>query len=176
MDAMQAILSRKSTRSYRADQVDEETLQTILRAGMSAPVGSGSYGSLHMTVVQSKALFSKINEAVAELIFRMSGKHVDKNFGAPTMVFVSSKSATAPGLEYANAACVLENMAIAATGLGVDSVIWGGAAAAVAQSPELPSRLGIPAGFKPVLCISLGYGAKDGAPKRHEIDVNRVVE
>lgn len=175
MEAIQAILSRASTRSYRPDQIGREALQTILRAGMSAPVGSGAYDSLHLTVVQDQALFPKINEAVTELILKMTGRRMDKNFGAPTMVFVSSKPAMMPGLEYANAACVLENMAVAATGIGIDSIIWGGAAAAVAQSDELSERLGIPEGFTPLLCISLGHGTKREAPKGHEIAVNEVM-
>jgi len=39
------------------------------------------------------------------------------------MIFISSKPAIMPGLEYANTACVLENMAIAAISLGVDNII-----------------------------------------------------
>ena len=151
-------------------------MESILKAGMAAPVGSGAYDSLHLTVVQNRVLFSRINEAVADLIFKMTGKRMDKNFGAPTMVFVSSKPAMVPGIEYANAACVLENMAIAATGLGIDSIIWGGAAVAVAQNAELSEKLGIPADFKPLLCISLGYGAENEPPKLHAIAVNKVVE
>lgn len=176
MEAVQAILSRKSTRSYKDTPISEEALNTILEAGMSAPVGFGAYDSLHLTVVQDQHLFSEINKAVTDLIFKMSGRRMDKNFGAPTMIFVSSKPAVMPGLEYANAACVLENMAIAATGIGIDNIIWGGAAAAVAQSAELSEKLGIPAGFKPLLCISLGYGTENELPKKHKITVNGVNE
>lgn len=175
METIQAILSRKSTRSYKDTPISEEALNTILEAGMSAPVGSGAYASLHLTVVQDWKLFSEINTAVNDMIFKMLGKHMDKSFGAPAMIFVSSKPAMLPGLEYANAACVLENMAIAATSMGIDNIIWGGAAA-VAQSTELSEKLGIPAGFKPLLCISLGYGTNEESPKKHEISVNRVKE
>lgn len=174
MDAIQAILSRKSTRSYQDTPISEETLNTILEAGMSASVGSGAYDSLHLTVVQDQKLFTVISTAVNDMIFKILGKRMDKSFGAPAMIFVSSKPAMMPGLEYANAACVLENMAIAATSMGIDNIIWGGAAAAVAQSAGLSEKLGIPAGFKPLLCISLGYGTENEPPKKHEITVNRV--
>ncbi len=172
MDAMQAILARKSTRSYKEDPIDEETLRAILEAGMAAPVGSGAYDSLHLAVVQDKALFSQINTAVSDMIFKMMGKRMDKSFGAPVMVFVSSKPAMVPGMEYANAACVAENMAIAATGLGIDSIVWAAASAAVAQSEELLEKLAIPEGFTPLLCISLGYGAGNEKPRKHEIAVS----
>lgn len=176
MDAIQAILSRKSTRSYKDTPISEEALNTILEAGMSAPVGSGAYDSLHLTVVQDRKLFAEINAAVSDMIFKMLGKHMNKSFGAPAMIFVSSKPAMMSSLEYANAACVLENMAIAATSMGIDNIVWGGAAAAVAQNAELSEKLGIPAGFKSLLCISLGYGTENEPPKKHEISVNRVKE
>ena len=175
MEALEAIEKRKSTRKFKETQISEENLQIILKAGMSAPVGSGAYDTLHITVVQSQNIFSKINAAVTELIFKMMGKKMDKNFGAPTMIFISSKPAMMPGLEYANTACVLENMAIAATSLGVDNIIWGGAASAVEQNTELREILEIPEGYKPILCISLGYASEDEIPRKHEIAVNKRI-
>lgn len=175
MNAIESIAARKSTREYKSKQIGNSDLETILQVGMAAPVGSGAYDTLHITVVQNQEIFSKINAAVTDMIFKMLGKKMDKDFGAPTMIFVSSKPARMPGLEYANTACILENMAIAATSLGIDNIIWGGAAAAVAQSAELQKELDIPEGYKPVLCISLGYAKKTEFSKKHEISVNRVI-
>lgn len=175
MEALEAIAKRTSSRKFKEIQISEDNLQTILKAGMSAPVGSGAYDSLHILIVQNQNIFSKINAAVTELIFKMTGKKMDKNFGAPTMIFVSSKPAMMPGLEYANTACVLENMAIAATSLGIDNIIWGGAAAAVEQNAELQKILEIPEGYKPILCISLGYASENEIPKKHEIAVNKII-
>ena len=175
MEALETIAKRTSTRKFKETQISEENLQAILKAGMAAPVGSGAYNSLHITVVQNQSVFSKINAAVTELIFKMMGKKMDKNFGAPTMIFVSSKPAMMPGLEYANTACVLENMAIAATSLGIDNIIWGGASSAVDQNAELRKILEIPEGYKPILCISLGYASEDEIPKKHEITVNKII-
>lgn len=175
METLEAIAKRTSTRKFKETQISEENLQAILKAGMAAPVGSDAYNSLHITVVQNQSVFSKINAAVTELIFKMMGKKMDKNFGAPTMIFVSSKPAMMPGLEYANTACVLENMAIAATSLGIDNIIWGGASSAVEQNAELRKILEIPEGYKPILCISLGYASEDEIPKKHEITINKII-
>ena len=175
MNTIQAIMERKSVRSYKSDQISDEALDRILQAGMAAPVSSNAYDTLHITVVQNQNIFSKINVAVTELIFKMTGKKMDKNFGAPIMIFVSSRPAKMPGIEYANAACVLENMAIAATSLEIDNIIWGGAAAAVAQNTELQKELEIPDGYKPLLCISLGYAREPEISKKHEITINKVV-
>ena len=175
METLEAIAKRTSTRKFKETQISEENLQAILKAGMAAPVGSGAYNSLHITVVQNQSVFSKINAAVTEFIFKMMGKKMDKTFGAPTMIFVSSKPAMMPGLEYANTACVLENMTIAATSLGIDNIIWGGASSAVEQNAELRKILEIPEGYKPILCISLGYASEDEIPKKHEITVNKII-
>ena len=80
-----------------------------------------------------------------------------------------------PGIECANAACVLENMAIAATSLGIDNIIHGGASAVVAQSEELQKALAILEGFKHVLCASFGYANKQTSAKKREITVNKVI-
>lgn len=175
MDTVSTIMSRKSVRLYKSEQIEDSNLEIILQAGMAAPVGSNAYDSLHITVVQNKMIFHKINNAVTDLIFKMTGKKMDKNFGAPTMIFVSSKPTIISGIEYANAACVLENMAIAATSLGIDNIIWGGAASAVAQSEELLNDLQIPEEYKPLLCISLGYAKENEVSKTHKISFNKVV-
>ena len=65
-------------------------------------------------------------------------------------------------------------MALAATDLGIDNIIWAGAAGAVAQNAELRQKIGIPEGFNPVLCASFGYAAAHEAAKEHRISVNRV--
>ena len=72
------------------------------------------------------------------------------------------------------AACVLENMLIAATSLGIDNIIHGGGSAVVAQSEELMQKLGIPEGYKPALCASFGYAVEETPAKNHAIAVNRV--
>ena len=174
MTALEAIAKRYSCRSYKPEQIPEEALTEILKAGMAAPVGSAAYDTLHITVIQSWELLNEISDAVSEMVSKIFGRKVDKNFGAPTMIIVSAQPGRMPGMEYANAACVLENMLIAATSLGIDNIIHGGGSAVVAQSQELMQKLAIPEGFKPALCASFGYAIQEEAPKNHTITVNRV--
>ena len=174
MEALEAITKRTSTRKFTEVQISEDNLQTILKAGMAAPVGSGLYDSLHITIIQDMEILNAIGDAVTEMVSKKFGKQMDKNFGAPTMIVVSSKPAAFPGVEYANAACVIENMAIAATSLGIDNVVWAGPTAIISKDTEIRSAVNIPDGFNPVLCLSLGYGAEENAPKKHEIASNRI--
>lgn len=173
METLQAIARRRSVRSYRPEQIPEAALAAILNAGCAAPVGSSLYDSLHITVVQDAKLLKQISTATSEMVSRILHKKLDKDFGAPTMVILSSKPVNAPGMEYANAACVLENMTLAATDQGIGSVLWAGAAA-VKEDRELRTALGIPDGFDPVLCASFGYAAAEEPVKEHTISVNRV--
>ena len=174
MNTLEAITGRYSCRAYKNEQITEEDLEKILEAGMAAPVASAAYDTLHITIVRKQDVFDQINTGVSDLIFKMMGRRMDKNFGAPTMIFISSKPAMMSGMEYANASTVLENMAIAAVSLGIDNIIWGAAAVVVAQSEKLMKELEIPEGFKPVLCLSLGYAVEKEAAKLHSISVNRV--
>ncbi len=174
METLEAIAKRTSTRKFKKTQISEENLQAILEAGMSAPVGSGLYDSLHITIIQNTDILNAIGDAVTEMVSKKFGKRMDKNFGAPTMIVVSSKPAIFPGIEYANAACVIENMAIAATSLGIDNVVWAGPTVVISKETAIRSAVNIPDGFNPVLCISFGYGAEENTPKRHEIPSNRT--
>ena len=174
MEALEAIAKRTSTRKFTEVQITEDNLQAILKAGMAAPVGSGLYDSLQITIIQDMEFLNAIGDAVTEMVSKKFGKHMDKNFGAPTMIVVSSKPAAFPGVEYANAACVIENMAIAATSLEIDNVVWAGPTAVISKDPKIRSAVHIPDGFNPVLCLSLGYGIEENAPKNHEIASNRI--
>ena len=171
METIKAISKRKSVRSYKQNQIPEEVLNIILNAGCSAAVASGKYETLHLTIVQDKRIIEKISDAISKFL----NKENAMSYGAPTMIFVSSIEPHVPGIEFANAGTILQNMAIAATDQGVDSVIMGGAAFAVRSNDELRKELGIPDGFNPVLNIVLGYAAiPDDTKQEHEISMNRV--
>mgnify|MGYP002520398186 CR=1 FL=1 len=174
MDTLQAIATRKSTRNFTSQQLPEESLQTILQAGFAAPVAMGNYESLHITVVQDPAALGKVNACTEEMFFRLTGNRRELGYGAQTLVLVSTQPVHRPGTNHANAGIVVENMVLAATAIGIDSVILGAAPAAVAKDEGLLQALGIPAGFEPVLGAFFGYGAEPTPVKSHTISVNWV--
>ena len=174
METLEAITKRYSCRKFTSEPISEENLQTILQAGMAAPVGTGAYDSLHFTVIQNKTFLNEIGEAVSAMMEKILGRKMDKNFNEAALVVVSAKPGTMPGIEMANAGCVLENMLIAATSLGIDNIIHGGAAMAISQNADMLARLNLPEGFKPVLCASFGYPAEKENTKEHTITVNRI--
>lgn len=174
MDTLKAIWTRKSTRSYKPKQIPEDVLQTILKAGCAAPAAMARYDAMHITVVQKQELLDRINQITAEAIFKASGEWENTDFGAKTLLLVSSTPIHRVGTDHANVGIVVENMVLAATDLGVDSLILGAAPCAVAQDTELMKALKIPEGYTPLLGVFLGYGAEETPVREHTIAITRV--
>ena len=175
MNTLEAIAKRKSTRSYTSAPVPEEALNAILQAGFAAPVAMARYDSLHITVIQSEEIIRRINEMTAEMFAKRMGVKKNTDFGARTLLLVSTATeGLPPEMAYANVGIVVENMVLAATDLGISTVILGGAPRMIAEDETLMKDLGIPAGFKPILGACLGYATSDEPAKEHSIAVNRV--
>ena len=174
MNALEAIAKRVSTRAYKPEQISEEELQAILDAGCAAPVASAQYETLHITVVQDPVLLKKVYAHQKEYVLNQLNISMETDFGAPTLILVSSATVKRPGMQYTNSGCVVENMVIAATSLGIASVVLAGAPFALAENPQLQKELGIPEGFVPVLGAALGYGAEDVPAIKHTIAINRI--
>lgn len=165
MQTLEAIAKRKSTRDFDPNKsVSDEVIDTIVKAGCQAPIGGNQRDSLHLTVCCSRDILDEINQATAAA---MKIEPRDFFYGAPAAIFVSAApKQMASSLEYANAACVIENMLIAATDAGVDSIYLWGAVQALARNPELCAKMGIPEGFKPVSAAALGYSLSGSTEPR----------
>ena len=175
MNTLEAIAKRKSTRSYTSTPVPEEALNAVLQAGFAAPVAMARYDSLHITVIQSEEIIRRINDMTAEMFYKRMGVKKNTDFGARTLLLVSTNAeGLPPEMAYANVGIVVENMVLAATDLGISTVILGGAPRMIAEDEALMKDLGIPAGFKPILGACLGYATSDEPAKEHSIAVNRV--
>lgn len=174
MNTLEAIYKRRSTRNYKPERIPEDALEAILKAGCAAPVAMAMYDSLHITVVENEQMLYRINKAAEEMLFQAMGVRKNTDFGAKTMIIVSSTPVHRQGMEHTNAGIVVENMVLAATSLGIDSVILGAAPAAVAQKKELVHILGIPEGYTPLLAAVFGYAAEETPIKQHTITINRI--
>lgn len=174
MNTLEAIKKRVSCRAYKPELISKELLDEILKAGMAAPIASAKYDSMHITVVENEVVLKQIIDASSEFISNFSGKRKDMDFGVTNMVVISGAPGLAPGMDYANAGCIVENMLIAATSMGIDNIVWAIPAIAISQNSDMMTQLGIPEGLKPLLCASFGYAVTDTPAKEHIITVNRV--
>ena len=156
MNTLDAIKARHSTRAFSDRQISDADLDAILFAGGQAAVGGADFKSLKLIAVQDPALLRAIDEASAK---RRPGSH--PLYGAPTLVVLASKQSILPSIEFTNAGCVIQNMMVAATDLGVDSIYLWMSMYGINDSPELIERLGFPEGFTCVGTMALGYEAKE---------------
>ncbi len=173
MQTLEAIAKRKSTRDFDPNRaVPDDVVDTIVKAGCQAPIGGNQRDSLHLTVCRSREILDEINQSTAAA---MNIEARDFFYGAPAAIFVSAApKQMAPSVEYANAACVIENMLIAATDAGVDNIYLWGAVQALAKNAGLCAKMGIPEGFRPVSAAAIGY-SQSGEAQPRELSVSLSV-
>ena len=70
MEALEAIVTRRSTRNYRPDPVEEEKLEKILDAGRQAPSGGNNQTS-HFFVIRSREVLDRLTGMVERAFTRM---------------------------------------------------------------------------------------------------------
>ncbi len=168
METLEAIKRRVSTRKYLDKQIKDEELQIILDAGKQAPVAYNKYDDLIITVVQNKDVLNEIDR----LCDKYYGVDTRIFFDAPTLIFVSSKKAKYDQ-EYENVACIMENMALAATDINIGNVYLKGMTLHI-EEKTLAKILNLPEDFKAIAALGVGYPDRETTPKIHDIKINRI--
>lgn len=175
MELIKAIQTRKSTRGYKDEQINDESLNVILNAGCAAPVGMGAYDSVHITVIQNSDLLNKITKVTANTF---GNPEMKPFYGAPTLIIISSKTnEKAPTVGVANVACIIENMTLAATDLNLGSVYLWAFISSFSADKDLLKELDLPVGFIPLSGIAIGYpiAALDKTNgSKHTITINTI--
>lgn len=156
---MEVISKRQSCRAYTGEQITKEELSVILKAANSAPVAMGKYDDVRLIVIQNSTLLSKLDTATADMIGDPSLHPI---YGAPTLILVVGKNVddSMNAAYYASTACIIENMMIAATGLGLGSVYNMAASTALNLNKELCVEAKIPEGFSPLGSVVIGKPAQ----------------
>ncbi len=158
MRTYEAIAARRSVRRYESRPVPDSVIDRILAAACAAPVGMGAYDSVCLTVLEGDALES-LRSRLAR-IFPAS----DVLYGAPLMIIVSArfaeKGSRLENVHFENAACLIENMLLAATEEGLGSCYQRGSVGALRGDAEVRRLLQIPEGFELVSGAVFGYPAE----------------
>ena len=135
MEALDAILTRRSTRKYKNVDLEKELLEKVIEAGRYAPSGSNSQ-STHFIVITDKSVLSQLAELAKQEFAKMEvtedtyvslkgsinaskfGNYVFY-YGAPVLIVTANRKGY--GNAMADSACALENMMIAANALDLGS-------------------------------------------------------
>ena len=154
---IEAMLNRRSCRSYKPEQISEEALQEILLAGTYAANGMGRQSG-KIVVVQDKDTIEQLRAMNAAV---MGNPGSDPFYGAPTVCVVLADPAVCTWQE--DGSLILGNLMLAASTLGVASC-WIHRAREEFDSPEgkaLLSKWGVPETYRGVGHCILGYPAAD---------------
>lgn len=168
METLEAIKNRVSTRKFLKKQISENDLNIILQAGKQAPVAYNKYDDLFITIVQKPDVLKEIDRLCDEYY----GADTMVFFNAPTLIFVSSKKAKYDQ-EFENVACIMENMAIAATDIGVGNVYLKGMTLHI-EEKTLSNILHLPEGFRAIATLGVGYPDGEIKPKIHNIKIEII--
>lgn len=171
MNTLEAIYSRRSIRNFNSESLTENEINEILKAAYAAPVGRAMYDTLSLTVISNKELLNKWEQHMANAV---GNPDMHPFYGATTVILVSSAmpSGQMNNVNCSNAATIVQNMALAATELGIGAChIWG-AVGVLNGNGELIKELKVPEGMTP--CCAIALGRFDGEYEMREVTPNRI--
>lgn len=183
METLEAILSRRSTRSYTPAPVETEKLQKIIDAGRYAPSG-GNNQTCHFLVVQNPEVLKKLAtlaesafakmEVTPETYSSLKGSILQSKKGgyifyykAPVLIIVANQKNY--GNNIADCAVAVENMMIAANALDLGSC-WINQLKWLNEDAEILAylrELGLKENERVYASMIVGYAkSEDGKPNR----------
>ena len=184
MDALEALITRRSTRNYRPDPVEQEKLDQILKAGRQAPSGGNNQTS-HFLVIRNREVLNRLIE-MTEKAF--AGMEITENtyasmkhsiaaakkggyvfcYNAPLLIVVANRKNY--GNNIADCACAIENMMVAANALDLGSC-WINQLKWLNEEAEIVEYLrgfGLKEDERVYGAVIIGYPATDsGLPNRN---------
>lgn len=155
MNTLETIYSRKSIRNFNGEKISETELNEILKSAYAAPIGRAMYDTLSLTVIENKEILAQWEKTMANTV---GDPNMHPFYGAPTVILVSSVvgMGAISNVNYSNAATIIQNMALAATELGIGAChIWG-AVGVLNTNSELKAALMVPENMSPCCAIALG--------------------
>lgn len=150
--AYENLLTRRSVRKYKAEQISDAELDAVLRAGTYAPTAMGRQSPL-IVAVQDRGDIARLSAINA----RIMGTSSDPFYGAPTVVLVLAQAGNRNGVQ--DASLVMGNLMNAAHALGLGSC-WINRALETFELPEgreLLAKWGVEGDWIGVGYCILGY-------------------
>lgn len=166
MNISEAIIKRKSIRSYLDKPVQVDDLAKIVEAGRWAP----NAGPFHISVIRNEILLKKINDRTLNAMVHSDREFLRQRaslpgyqplYGAPVLILLSGP-ADAP-YSAVNAALAAENMILEATGLGLGTCYLVSPTLTLngQNNADLAQEAGVPDGYVVQCTVIVGNSATE---------------
>ncbi len=162
---LNAIFDRRSIRAYSDEPIDNETLTYLLRCAINAPTAHYQQ-PWYFAAVTNKAILDEL-DADFHRVYKngrpMSNKPVTPDyklfFNAPAVIFAYVSPSENP-FSRLDCAMAMENVVLAATELGLGSLVNGYSIFMLKEHPDLNEKykklLQVPEGYEPVITAAIG--------------------
>lgn len=182
MDVLDAIYHRRAIRAFTSEAVEKEVIESLVDAAVHAPNALDKQ-RWAFVIVRDRGLMRRISTEAKALTLKTIGSNPDLKpfadmlsspdlnifYDAPVLVIICATQDD----RFVEQDCCLaaQNLLLAACAKGLGTC-WIGFAEAWLNRPEAKKELGIPATFRPIAPVILGYPrTRPNAPERHRPDM-----
>jgi nitroreductase len=161
---MNAILSRRSIRSYTREQIQDSVIEELLEAAMSAP-SAGNQQPWHFIIIKNRQLLDQIPKVhpYAQMV---------KEAPVAIVVCGDKNLEKYPGFWVQDCSAATENILISVSEKGLGAV-WLGVYPDPDRVNAIQALLSMPENVVPLSIIPIGYPAEEKPPARR-YDQSRV--
>lgn len=174
---LQALYERRSIRKYEDRDLSKEQIDALVQAALLSP-SSRNQQPWKLSVVTNKELISEFEQEIIRYFIDYGEKWVIEHnksrdnkifYDAPAVFVISMKEGS--GIDVG---IMAQSIAIAAKGLGLDSVILGFPRVVFGEqyANKWPNALEFPEGYIYGIAVAVGYGAEGGRDR--EPDYSKV--
>jgi nitroreductase len=155
MDALDAVMTRRSIRRYTDQPVPDEVVTQLLHAAMAAP-SAGNQQPWHFVVIRDR---TKLESIATALPYGAMARHAQ----LAVLVCGDLGLEKHPGFWVQDCAAATQNLLIAAHALGLGAV-WVGTYPREERVAHMRDLCDVPGGMVPFSIVPLGYPAEDPGP------------
>lgn len=174
MEVFEAIKKRKSIRKFLDKEVPDDMLDKIIEAASLAPSGMNQQ-PWEFVVVKDKKTKKEIRELYSEARKKLNLYEQDTTFveNACQIFVCYDKKKLAPLI---SCALAIENMLIAATALGLGSIIMTAPVMLKESADKIKAILKVPEGYEIMALVLVGYADEDPErkPRRNPEEIKHV--
>lgn len=155
MDVLQAIFTRRSIRKFTGEQISDENMETLLKAGFSAP-SAHNMQPWHFVVIKNPAILENIAEKhpYAKML---------PQAGCCIVVCGNDEVQKTKGLQVEDCSAAIQNILLAAHGIGLGAV-WCGLYPAPELTKIVSDAVKLPNNIEPIGMVVVGHKVEDREP------------